>query len=277
LTLITLFPLLLLALTLAGAPSVAAGVGVGEFLPAADTGPVASGEPFARRVTHLGQPYDILLVPLDRFEVRMHRSDGAGREYNSLNALAANLEKSGAKPVMVTNAGMFRPDYAPLGLHVEGGKTLAPLNLVRGRGGNFSMKPNGVLAITDERAHIVRSEEYPELNGKTLTATQSGPMLVIDGAIHPDFRPSSASRHIRSGVGLRGPRELVFAISRELVNFHDFATLFRDTLGCSNALYLDGSISDMYLPALGRYWSWQRFGGLISVTERQTRAAEGEP
>ena len=39
---------------------------------------------------------------------------------------------------------------------------------------------------------------------------------------------------------------VVFAISSEPVNFHEFASLFRDSLGCANALFLDGTISSLY-------------------------------
>ena len=39
---------------------------------------------------------------------------------------------------------------------------------------------------------------------------------------------------------------MVFAISETPVNFHTFARLFRDRIGCRNALYLDGTISQFY-------------------------------
>jgi uncharacterized protein YigE (DUF2233 family) len=38
-----------------------------------------------------------------------------------------------------------------------------------------------------------------------------------------------------------------------LVNFNDFALFFRDSLGCRNALFLDGgAASGLYAPGLGR-------------------------
>lgn len=37
----------------------------------------------------------------------------------------------------------------------------------------------------------------------------------------------------------------MFAIAQEPVNFHEFATHFRDALRCPDALYLDGTISSV--------------------------------
>jgi hypothetical protein len=87
-------------------------------------------------------------------------------------------------------------------------------------------------------------------------AMQSGPILVTNGRIHPRFIPGYHSRHIRNGVGVDGDGRVVFAISNQPVNFHDFATLFRDALDCPDALYLDGSISEMYAPELFRFGGW---------------------
>jgi uncharacterized protein YigE (DUF2233 family) len=43
-----------------------------------------------------------------------------------------------------------------------------------------------------------------------------------------------------------------FAISERPVTFHQFARLFRDRLKTPDALYLDGNVSRLYAPDLGR-------------------------
>jgi uncharacterized protein YigE (DUF2233 family) len=54
----------------------------------------------------------------------------------------------------------------------------------------------------------------------------------------------------RSGV--RDAHTVVLAISDHPVTFWEFARLFRDGLGTANDLFLDGSISSLYVPALHR-------------------------
>jgi uncharacterized protein YigE (DUF2233 family) len=59
----------------------------------------------------------------------------------------------------------------------------------------------------------------------------------------------------------------VFAISNDTVNFHDFATLFRDRLNTPNALYFDGKVSRLYAPSLNRSdFGWQ-LGPIVGVLD----------
>jgi uncharacterized protein YigE (DUF2233 family) len=57
--------------------------------------------------------------------------------------------------------------------------------------------------------------------------------------------------NLRNGVGIISKNTkskiVVLAISDSKVNFYDFALLFKEILGCENALYLDGAISKMYI------------------------------
>jgi uncharacterized protein YigE (DUF2233 family) len=48
---------------------------------------------------------------------------------------------------------------------------------------------------------------------------------------------------VRNGVGLRDDRTLVFAVSLNEVSFGSLARVFRDALGCRDALYFDGVVS----------------------------------
>ena len=96
-------------------------------------------------------------------------------------------------------------------------------------------------------------------------ATQSGPMLVIDGAIHSAFKKGSINVNIRNGVGILPDNKIVFAISKEEINFYDFAEYFKN-LGCKNALYLDGFVSRMYLPEKNLSATDGAFGVIIGVS-----------
>ena len=51
------------------------------------------------------------------------------------------------------------------------------------------------------------------------------------------------------------------------VNFHEFATMFRDVLRCPDALFLDGTISSLHAPKLNRSDFRMDLGPMIGVTE----------
>ena len=145
------------------------------------------------------------------------------------------------------NAGMYHADYQPVGLYLSDGVRRA--NLVTGASNdNFGMLPNGVFCTGGARPHqVVESRAFAKAQPECRLATQSGPMLVIDGALHPRFLIDSDSRHIRNGVGVSADGGTAwFAISDRAVTFHEFGRLFRDGLGARDALYFDGSISRLY-------------------------------
>jgi uncharacterized protein YigE (DUF2233 family) len=222
----------------------------------------------ARRVVHLGAAYDVRVVDVARSELRFYWRDERGRPFGSIGALRAHLERKGRTLLFATNAGMYRPDQTPVGLYVEDGRRLVPLDPRRGLPGNFYLPDNGVFFVADGRAGIVESSAYPPLGaGAVRYATQSGPLLVRGGRINPLFEPGSRNLRIRSGVGIVSPDSVVFAISEAPVSFHAFATLFRDALGCRDALFLDGEISLMYVPELSRRDTGGTFGAMVALTD----------
>ena len=117
-----------------------------------------------------------------------------------------------------------------------------PLNGARS-GGNFALRPNGVFWVKGTRAAVTETDAYRRLNPVPDFATQSGPLLLAGGRIHPEFNADGTSFKVRSGVGVCKDGAMKFAVSAGPVNFYSFAVFFRDTLGCPDALYLDGSIS----------------------------------
>jgi len=194
--------------------------------------------------------------------------DDSGQPFNSFAALEGHLTNRAQTLTFAMNAGMFQPNFSPVGLFVAGGRELTQLNTNSGYG-NFFMKPNGVFVMTDTGPRVVETSEYPKLKGRTILATQSGPLLVHLGKIHAVFNTNSTSRVIRNGVGISDSRKVVFAIADEAVSLHEFAMLFRDVLGCPNALYLDGVISSLHAPALKRSDKKTELGPIIGVVKAQ--------
>lgn len=176
-------------------------------------------------------------------QVRLFHSGSDGKPYGSLDKFTQAMSGRGQAVLMAMNAGMYHDDLSPVGLHVEDGRMLSPIRVGEGEG-NFFLKPNGVFLIgTDGAAAIKETGAYTAANPASAYATQSGPLLVLDGAVHPRFEENGKSRYTRNGVGVRPDGTVVFAISQSEVSFGSFARLFRDGLGCPDALYFDGVVS----------------------------------
>lgn len=215
-------------------------------LPGATAAQAAS---LCRNLMFEGGRYTACTIDLRRHDLDLYLDAPDGAPYGSLSRLTGSPAGQGL--VMAMNAGMYHPDFAPVGLHVQGGRQRTPASTADGPG-NFHLKPNGIFYVARRRAGILETEAYLKRGVRPDLATQSGPMLVIDGRIHPRISADGPSHKIRNGVGVRDPQTVVFAISDEPVSFGAFARLFRDELGCRDALFLDGSISALYAPELGR-------------------------
>ena len=204
-------------------------------------------------------------VDLHRTALRLYWKDEHNRRFRSLQGLGSWLTAHQQKLVFAMNAGMFNPSYAPQGLFIESQKTIIPLDTAAGAG-NFYLKPNGVFYLTtDNTARICRTQDFRN-NGRVTYATQSGPMLVMNGRIHPAFQSGSANLQIRNGVGILPDNQVLLAMSRTKISFYDFAEYFRKA-GCRQALYLDGFVSRAYAPASGWTQPDGDFGVIIGVTQ----------
>ncbi len=165
------------------------------------------------------------------------------------------------------NAGMYHSDLSPVGHYIE--NNTQTMRVIPNAGpGNFGMLPNGVFCIQDDIAQVFETLAYVDQQPDCTHATQSGPMLVIDGALHPRFIEGSTSRHLRNGVGTSADgSRVVFAISNQVVNFHTFARLFRDHLNLPNALYFDGKVSRLHARDLNRSDNGFAMGPIVGVLE----------
>ena len=197
-------------------------------------------------------------------DLKLYWKDDKQQNFKSILNLKTWLEKNNKKLVFAMNAGMYKEDNSPLGLFIENKKVMSPLNTKSGNG-NFYLKPNGVFYITTNNIPVICTTKDFNNNGKIKYATQSGPMLVIDGKIHPEFKEGSKNVNIRNGVGILPDNRIVFAMSKSEINFYDVASYFKN-LGCKNALYLDGFVSRTYLPEENWTQTDGNFGVLIGVT-----------
>lgn len=204
-----------------------------------------------------------------RADLRLFWRGEGGEPYGGFSKVADAVSRGGGRLAFAMNAGMFQPDLSPVGLYVEGGQELRPVNRRAGEG-NFGMRPNGVLWIDGARAGVTETSRFIEMRIRPRYATQSGPLLVMGGRLHPKIRPDGTSAKIRNGVGACEDGKLRFVITDQPVTFYAFAILFRDVLKCPDALFLDGSISSLYAPALSRNDGWLLpIGPVVGVVEKK--------
>jgi uncharacterized protein YigE (DUF2233 family) len=212
---------------------------------------LAQGASPCAAVAYDGARYTVCSFDARRDDIRLFWKGPDNQPYSGFSRLASALAARGRVLRFAMNAGMYETNLSPVGLYIEDGRPRHRADLRDGVA-NFHMKPNGVFYVGDGTAGVVETQRFLSEGAKARFATQSGPMLLIDGRMHPKISPSGASERIRNGVGVRDNWLVSFVISEEPVTFHAFAQFFRDRLNCQNALYLDGSISSLYAPSLDR-------------------------
>lgn len=219
-----------------------------------------------------GGRYDALIVNLQQANLKLFFQDRNRRHIGSFKRLKEVVERNGEQLNFAMNAGIFEQGYIPTGLHIDNGKEMQAINLRGGQDnfdGNFYLLPNGVFAVRNGEALIDESRHFADTFGKAkdfTLATQSGPLLLLNGEIHSKFDPKSANKTVRNGVGIIDTKTVVFLISRNPVTLFDFASVFKEKFGCRNALYLDGAISKMYLPEVGEESNDSLFAGILAIT-----------
>lgn len=206
------------------------------------------------------------IVNLKKQDLKFYWKINDSTNYYNFNTLKEAVEMENKTLIFAVNAGMYNPDHSPQGLYVENGQTLVEIDRQEEGYGNFYLQPNGVFYITnDNKGFVSTTSNFTQMNSIKY-ATQSGPMLVIDGAIHSVFKKGSKHLNIRNGVGVLPDGKLLFAMSKQELSLYDFASYFKKN-GCKNALYLDGLVSRTYLPEK----NWEQidgaFGVIIAVTK----------
>jgi uncharacterized protein YigE (DUF2233 family) len=218
-------------------------------------------------LTHEGNAYTVCEADLRRHSIHLFWKQPDGSPFGHLKALPRTLGQPAQRLIFATNAGMFDPAFKPVGLYIEEGRTLVRANTKSGAG-NFHLKPNGVFYVAGNKAGVLETGAYLKQQLHPDMATQSGPMLVIQGRVHPLFIRANISLKPRIGVGVRDGHTVVFALSEGGVSFAAFARLFRDNLNCSNALFLDGgSVPSLYVPSV-RPGNVFALGPMIAVFDK---------
>jgi len=225
-----------------------------------------------------GVTYHILSASAD--SVRILWKDSDGRQMRTFPEVAGHLERNKLPADTLMNGGIFELGGIPSGLLIQDGRELRPVNRNAGEG-NFFLKPNGIFLIGTKGAFVISTDEYPLKGIEGRQAVQSGPLLLRHGKVHPAFNAESASRLHRNGVGVSKDGKVVFAMSDfhspKCPNLHEFAMLFR-SLGCEDALFLDGDLSQMR-SGTDLTKESSAYGSFIAVikTEKVEKAVSGQP
>ncbi|MGY6551931.1 MAG: phosphodiester glycosidase family protein [Erythrobacter sp.] len=200
--------------------------------------------------------------------ITMANAPAGGLPFGSIAAYAETADAG--RIAFAMNGGAFGDDLKALGYYVENGERLREFNrgdAPEGNTSNFFMKPNGVFFGTGSKWRVLSTEAfYAAISDRPQFGTQSGPMLVIEGKLHPDIQDNGPSRAIRNGVGVDGAGIAHFVIANAPLSFGQLARYFRDELKTPNALYLDGQVSALWDPARGRL-DKARSGPIIVVTK----------
>ncbi|MEN9943135.1 MAG: hypothetical protein RLZZ91_1136 [Bacteroidota bacterium] len=210
------------------------------------------------------QDYVVADVPSsDVKNIQMFYKDQSGNRFWNIWNVKQSLEKQGKQLVFAMNGGMYTPLYKPVGLFIDHGKQIQTINLKNGDN-NFCWKPNGVFAIDNGgKAQVTVSEKFSPSNIRF--ATQSGPMILINGKMHDGF-DKSTSTYIRNAVGVKSNGDVFFCISLKAVTFQQLAEFMLKN-GCVNALYFDGSVSEMYCPQNNQWDCGSSFGVIVGYVE----------
>lgn len=198
--------------------------------------------------------------------MKFYWKDENNINYKNFQNLKSEIEEKKEELIFAMNGGMYNKDLSPQGLYIENGVTKSKIDTIKNGYGNFYLQPNGIFFLTNENKPGICTTKMYNNAENVKYATQSGPMLLIDGKIHHKFNEGSSNVHIRNGVGILPNGNLLFVMSKEKINFYDFATYFKQN-GCENALYLDGFVSRTYLPSK----NWKQLDGNFGVIIGETK------
>lgn len=214
-----------------------------------------------RDVSFKGETHIVCSFDTAKVDIRLFLQDQQGKPFRSLRNVENTLRSS---PSLLMNGGMYHDDLGAVGLYVSGGREQKTISTKDGWG-NFHLLPNGVFYGKNGNFGVLETKTYLKRRIKPDFATQSGPMLVINGKLHPRFLKDSDSRKIRNGVGLsKDGKRIHFAISKRAVTFWQFGQLFQQELKTHNALFLDGTVSALKAGSMTQ-GGWRDLGPIIGV------------
>lgn len=183
-------------------------------------------------------------------------------KYNTLKIISngsGNMQgleyhyKQNPNAKVLMNAGMFEADGSAVGLLISNNKLIKNINLKTNLPGNFYSMKNAIFYVDVNGKYYLNpttvfNEKFKHKYQSILFATQSGPVLNIEGKINKEFNKNSVNKLIRNGIGIVSNKKnniAIFVISKTPTTFYELASLFK-YLGCDNAMYLDGTISSLF-------------------------------
>ena len=153
------------------------------------------------------------------------------------------------------NGGYFSPDYAPIGLVIVDGRTIAPLRRAR--------LLTGVLTASLRGVQIMRTREFPRQQ-KFDAAVQCGPFLVDLGRPVRGLEETHQARRTFAAIAKPDRAALGFCSETSLAELADIlaSAQLADDFKISRALNLDGGSSS-------GFW-FARESGVFSIPEQKT-------
>jgi uncharacterized protein YigE (DUF2233 family) len=201
-------------------------------------------------------------VDTKKASIRTYFKNSKGERIDNLLALKSHIEQGGKKMLFAMNCGMYSTSYTPVGLYIEEGRQLSSVRKCNTAKANFCLQPQGVFYVrTDGRAGIGTVQSFSAKGVRY--ATQSAPVVVQNGKMNPQL--PKGLQLVRNGVGVRKDGTVVLALSRDYVNFHQFAQYFIDQ-GCVTAMYFDGNVSQAYYPGKATP-NGAPFGAMVAVVQ----------
>lgn len=135
-----------------------------------------AAEPCAR-ATFEGSAFTVCRYERGADQIRLALKGPSG-VLGGFAALKSSLGADASRVQFAMNAGVYEPSRAPVGLLVQSGRQVSPLNTAGGDG-NFYLKPGGVFWVAaDGAVHIEETSAFAAAKVQPRWATQSGPLLV---------------------------------------------------------------------------------------------------
>ena len=198
--------------------------------------------------SHSHESFIDFKVDQSKHRIELRLLDENGKPLGSFKRLKNELDGKGQDLIFSMNAGIYMQNQMPLGLYIENSKTYRKLNTKKNLYGNFYLNPNGVFLISNGKAHILESDLFNKFSRDHPIeyATQSGPLLLINGKYNKSLSKYDKNKVIRNAICINSRNEVTFSISKKSVSFSEMSRHLSEDLMCKSALYLDGSISGAY-------------------------------
>ncbi len=158
-------------------------------------------------------------------------------------ALVPESEISGVlsknETVCISEVGFYDNGGNHIGLLQKEGQQISGIDIASSGKGNFYLVPNGVLSFDSLTIQITESKEYNTRTLQEENSIQSGPLLIMNGKLHPKLNLFSPNKHGRSAICTitqNNERFILFVTALDPVNMYTFSVLIKQRFNCDFAL-----------------------------------------